>query len=210
MPFIPVGYGQATVNFAGANVPHGAAIVVGFANVIAQDADTCAAVILGNFSVAVPNMCTSDVSLISVDVKLGDNETGPIGSAAGAAVPGAAGSTSLSPGTAVLVEKLTPMGGRRGKGRMYWPGVYEGWVDDSGGYVGGVLAQLQAFMDTLFDDMETSDTPFFLLHSPSYSWVLLNGRPRRVYEELDTAGEPTGCTSLLVDPIIATQRRRLR
>lgn len=210
MPFIPTGYGQASINFTGANCPNGSSIVIGFANVGAQDAQACLGDIGAAFGAVVDNMCTSDVALTSLDIKLGPNDVGEQYSQGVGPFAGAVGGTSLSPGSAVIVEKNTGMGGRRGTGRMYWPGVYDAWVDDDGALGSGIAAQIDGFMATLFTDLDTRGVPMFLLHSPSYTWELQNGRPRRVYAALDTAGEPTGVTSLSVDPIIGTQRRRLR
>lgn len=210
MPYIPVGYGQATVNFAGENLPQDGAIVVGFANVAPSTAVQAAEEVWNAFSEFVPDTCSADVAMTSVDVKLGPNDTGAIGSFSAAPVVGATGPTSLSPGSAILIEKQTAMGGRRGRGRMYVPGVFEGWVDDAGRYVAGVQAQIQGFSEVLLAAMDTFTVPMFLLHSPAYTWELVNGRPRRVYGTLVSAGDPTEVTALECDPVIATQRRRLR
>lgn len=210
MPYIPNLYGQATINFAGENLPNDGALVIGFANEASDPAVACAEDIWDCFATAVPLICSADVAMTSVDVKLGPNDTGPIATFAGAPVSGATGPTSLSPGSAILIEKQSDLGGRRGRGRMYWPGVFEGWVDDAGRYVTGVQAQIQGFANDLLADLNGVLQPMYLLHSPAYTWEIQGGQPRRVYGSLASAGMPTEVTALAVDPVIATQRRRLR
>jgi len=210
MTVIPEGFAQYTVNFAGVNVPNGAAMVVGCSNDLDLTANQIAEQAFGVFALAVPDMCTSDVSLVSVDAKLGPNETGGIGSFSATAVPGAVGGTSLSPGSAILVEKITDTGGRRGRGRMYWPGVYDGWVDDNGALGSGIAAQVNGFMSDLREALILADIPPYLFHSPSYTWAIVGGQPRRVYDDPGTVPAPYPVTSLVADAIIATQRRRLR
>jgi hypothetical protein len=207
---IPVNYGQATVNFTGENLPHGGAVVFGFDNPEDASPNEAAGLVWAAFAEFVPDCCTSDVALASVDVKLGPNETGGLGSYSAAAVPGAVGGSSLGPQCSILLEKRTGTGGRRGRGRMYVPGVYDGWVDDKGAYVSGVQAQIDGFADTLLDSLTTAAVPMVVLHSPSYTWTITDGQPRRVYGDPGLAPAPYLVTSLVCDPLIATQRRRLR
>jgi hypothetical protein len=99
--------------------------------------------------------------------------------------------------SAFLVKKVTSGSGRRNQGRMYFPGVPEaavtniGVLPDSGvrtnlrSAIGNWLAAIKAGVDAV--DM-------VVLHS----------------EGLSAAPPPTVVTSLILDDLIATQRRRLR
>lgn len=99
----------------------------------------------------------------------------------------------MPPNNAILVNKHTGLGGRKNRGRFYLPSVPEGSVDESGVIEAVHLAGLQLAID----DWQTAvaaiaDVGFlFVLHS-------------------DALDAPTEITSLTVNPIIATQRQRLR
>lgn len=210
MPVIPTGWAQAAVKFTGVNVPRGAAIVTGIENASSSSAAALASDIWDAFATATPFMCTSDVSLTSVDVKLGPNDTGAIATFAATPVPGAVGATSLSPGSAILVEKTTAFGGRRSRGRMFWPGVYQDWVDDAGVLIAGAITAVDTSMDLLLGDIQAAGNYLALLHTPAYEWEIIGGQPRRVYADPGTVPVPYRVTSLSVDTTVATQRRRLR
>lgn len=210
MVHIPEDYGQATCVFTGVNLPHNGAIVFGFKNIGSQSASACATDVFNCMGGVVDNMCSSDVQLDHVDVKLGPNDTGGQGTSSGTPVVGAVGNATMAPGTAVLVEKSCLEGGRRARGRMYWPGVYEGWVGDQGLLESGIVAQVNGFMLTLRAALTTVDVPMYILHSPSYTWVIQNGQPRRVYDSPAGLPEPYFVTDLTCDPRVATQRRRNR
>lgn len=101
---------------------------------------------------------------------------------------------------AFLVRKLTASAGRRNRGRFYLPpfGVGEGSVDakgviDSSG-VTNIQNRVNAFRTALISTA-TIELPPVILHSTG---------------SLPTVPAPTPITAFTVDPIIATQRRRLR
>lgn len=210
MPVIPNGWGIATCNFLGNNLPHGGAVVFGFQNVAVASANTCALNIHNAVGTQVDNLSSADVTFVSVDVKLGPNSTGAIGSFTGAGIVGATGSTSLSPGTTLLMEKATAFGGRRGRGRMFWPGVYDGWVDDTGALTSGVASTINTACASMLSDLTAAGVPMALLHTPSYTWEIVGGQPRRVYADPGTVPVPFLVSGLTADARVATQRRRLR
>lgn len=97
----------------------------------------------------------------------------------------------LPPNTAVLVNLGSGLVGRRNRGRMYLPGVAEeNAVSDQGVLSSGKLTQLQGVMD--------------------YFGALLvdNNRTARILHS--TVGTPTLVLNASVNPVVATQRRRLR
>lgn len=108
-------------------------------------------------------------------------------------VEGAAGPPSLPQNCAYLVKKSTGQRGRSKQGRMYWPGPQEEAVDQRGYLNGGALTGVQATMDDFLENLQLVDgiANAYLLHSsPSET--------------------PDIVTQLIVQPQIATQRRRMR
>lgn len=118
------------------------------------------------------------------------------------------GSTTakLPQNCALLVDKLTALGGRRNRGRMYVPSVLaEGDVSDTGNITNSALTLLQTSFNNFFEFMQNgsdltqfqpalAETPMQVLHRPGISVV----------------GTPTPVSSLRVQPVITTQRKRLR
>lgn len=206
---IPVGYAEITYKFTGAAAPLGAYVVFGVQNVLDSSAGTVAQSARLAFSGStLPARLTDDVAVTEVRAKLGPDATGDFASVTGS-WPGTQATTSMPPQVATLVRKVTASGGRRGRGRMYFPGVPETGVDDAGVISGaGVTAWTTALADFL-GALTANDVPMFLLHDPATIWTLVNGQPRRVPTS-DPIPEPDLVTSLVVDPKVATQRRRLR
>lgn len=101
---------------------------------------------------------------------------------------------------AVLVRKLTARGGRRGRGRFYVPwGVTDAGVDDVGNIASTNLANIQQAADDFLSGLSTAPPsgigdPMVLLHNSEGSTA---------------PGVPNEVLQLLVDPLVATQRRRL-
>lgn len=118
------------------------------------------------------------------------------------ALGGSANDARLPQNCALLVRKNTNAGGRRNKGRMFVPGVLaEGAVSSTGIIDPGAVATYQgyavAFYVALNDGIPgpaATSIPMFLLHSTGISAVI----------------DPTEVSSLTVDNVISTQRRRLR
>jgi hypothetical protein len=190
---IPSGYAQANFKFGGTGAPNGAEVTLGLelAGVL-QTPSGVAADLIANWVATVHTVLPGSITLDSVLVKFGPVATGPSADVA-AGDTGTGGGTGTSPNVAILVHKVTPLGGRAGRGRMYIPGVQESEVDTSGNlttpFVTGINAELATFWSTLNSD----DTPPVILHN--------------VGSPLTT---PTPITDFNCDPRVATQRRRLR
>jgi len=95
-----------------------------------------------------------------------------------------------SPSVAWLVTKVTAKGGRSGKGRMYVPGMPEAVCDPGGNLVGTEPADMQAQFDEFLAALGALGVTPYLLHSDS--------------------SDPDEILSFSVQPLAATQRRRLR
>lgn len=110
------------------------------------------------------------------------------------------GSTSLTVNTARLVTKLTGVGGRRNKGRMYLPAPIESVVNVDGSITNQSTTDQQTNADGYFDDLIAlgSIQALVLFHS---------------YDSEDPPvplPTPTQLTSFRVESKCATQRRRMR
>ncbi len=104
---------------------------------------------------------------------------------------------TLPQNTAALVQKRTAVAGRRNRGRFYLPGIGESVVDNIGQITPANVAAMNADLGLFLGKFGTTFAQLdamVVLHNTGIS-----GAP-----------SPTPVTQLLVDPIVATQRRRLR
>lgn len=134
---------------------------------------------------------------ISSSVQIGPVEatvnagTGPEPGAAGTFLTGGAAINALPSNCALLVQKRTAIGGRSGRGRFFLPwALEESDVSEVGLIDGSTRSDWQDLMDDFLAGLSAADYPMTLLHSG--------------------AGDPAAVTSLSVQQVIATQRRRLR
>lgn len=120
-----------------------------------------------------------------------------IGATPSATAGGNSASTVLPQNSAFLVHKRTPYAGHRGRGRIYIPGVPEAAVDNVGNVGSATLSAwntpLASFVAAV--TAESTLTGLVVLHSTSIH---------------STTPAPYYITSLSMDPLLATQRRRLR
>jgi len=187
---IPVGYAQVMVTFGGIAVPHGAAIVFGVANPTPYSASDVGGLIDDAFLASdIMALFSSSVTTEEVRTKLGPDATGPFNLRA-MGYAGEDTADAVPPNTSALVGKVTGLGGRQGRGRMFWPGVSEEDVTTSGVLSSAKVLALQTACDTFLDSLETNLVPMVILHGNSLT--------------------PTPVTKLSVSGVVATQRRRLR
>lgn len=187
---IPAGFAQVNFIFDGAAVPEGAQVVIGVQNTAAPASAAAIASIAGGYWVAdlMGGQATA-IALRSVLCKLGPNSTGP-----SASVPfGNAGtdtSQALPGNTALLVRKNTAVGGRRGRGRMYIPGITEAESPGGGTVLSTFVTGMQTACATFLGHLSSASLPMVLLHSD--------------------ATAPTLVTSLTVESVFGSQRDRMR
>ncbi len=143
----------------------------------------------------IADLTSTIVDLTRVTLKVGPSSTGATYQDVTAA-SGNDGGSLLPPNSAVLVQKLTNLGGRKGRGRVYLPGISEisGTLDSSGTFSSGEAGVITAAMNALLLDIGTGSAsegaPLVLLHSDSTT--------------------PTLIVQFFCENKIATQRRRLR
>ena len=140
---------------------------------------------------------SNNLALDRVDLYVGaDGSSGSV-SSTGASVSG--GDSGQHPPTAVsvLARKVTNDIGRRGRGRMFLPGVgSESDIDQDGSLVPGAQAALQPELDEFFDLLDGdggATTPL----SP----VLLHAT---------APADPTPIVAFTLAPLVGIQRGRIR
>lgn len=107
----------------------------------------------------------------------------------------------------LLIKKKTARAGRRNSGRMYIPAGYmaEADVSATGEHAGPAHGSYTAYANNFYDSLLDTSAP---VGQPPASFLVM-----LLHSEPPGGGEapvPTEVTSLTVDPIIATQRQRLR
>jgi hypothetical protein len=187
---IPAGFGEIAVVHTGGGIDGEAIWTMGFDN----NAADSAADVAENVSDAIDTLgyldvISSTVTVTEVRVKLGPDATGPSATHTNGST-GTVGGNSAPPNVAYLVTKNTALGGRKGRGRCYVPGVPEIAMGSGGSVDTAFLATLQDFMTTWGGAMTIASKPLHLLHGDATS--------------------PTAIDSLAADARFATQRRRLR
>ena len=130
-------------------------------------------------------------------VSLVENRAGVMiqGVSSQAPLAGTTVSECLPPNCAFLVRKGTALAGRKGRGRMFFPPmlVGEGGVG-SNGVISGNIIEPQTRLNLFRADLIDGGFPMVLLHKD---------------EGINTVA-PTPVTSLSMQMLLATQRRRLR
>lgn len=102
--------------------------------------------------------------------------------------------SSVPPSVAVIINKITARGGRRGRGRMFVPwAVNTADVSEAGLIASGAQGALTAAFDLFRQCLSTSDVDMVLLHSDGIS----------------DPGAPNAITNLVTEALIGSQRRRL-
>lgn len=186
---IPTGYAQINYKGSGSAFLRGWEVTHGLSNTLGSTPSQIAAsaIVLwtNRIKPQISNLCTLD----AVSVKLGPNATG-----AEASVPcnvnGSKSSQALPPQTAVLVNKHTALGGRHGRGRFFFPGLTEDQTDGGGILTTAALAAWTTAVESFRTDWASGGDDMYLLHGD--------------------ATAPTLITELIVVPLGATQRRRIR
>ncbi len=192
---IPVGYGLAAWHTRTTGDPEDMIWTVGLNLSGATDQTQVPFLMRTVWDDHLQSLTSSAVTLVATKVKMGPVSTGPTYELADPLV-GTNGGSLAPPNCAVLVKKLTATGGRRGRGRAYLPGIssVSGSLNSGGNFSEANAADVSAAMQAMADDMASDTTigeaPWCVLHSDSSA--------------------PSLITSLVCEPKLATQRRRMR
>lgn len=108
-------------------------------------------------------------------------------------IVGTGGGTGTVLNSAILIRKNTAAGGRKNRGRMFFPpfNLEELSIAISGVLAPAFTASVQILLDDWHEDLSVFEAPPWLFHS-------------------DPADAPTPITSFSIQSLAATQRRRMR
>lgn len=186
---IPIGFAQVAHDFGGNGLAFPAAVVYGVDISGSLTPSEMAESLHIAFGAEILEVVNESVQLERTRVKYGPQDLGPFGEFSDTIVGGTPGAGSPS-NCAFLITKSTGLGGRKGRGRMYLPGCTESQVGSDGALDAGQQALLQTAMTNWQGALTFVGQPLVLLHNDETS--------------------PTPVTSLSVQGVIATQRRRMR
>lgn len=192
---IPPGFAQVTIPMRHASLARAANVVFGVDAAGQPDANLLADAVQGTFATAMNGLFDSQVTIGPATTTVGQDGGGePVVGVAGGTNTGGRSGETLPSNVAALLVKRTARGGRRGRGRMYLPwALSDTEVDDVGILTGAALTKLSTAGTALRTNLATANIPMVILHSLGAT----------------NPGDPNEVTSLLGDPRVATQRRRL-
>jgi hypothetical protein len=193
---IPAGYANAAFRFSLTGDPEVMVSTMGYdLNAVTGQslADSLATGFTAAAAFPAANILTG-YTFLGVRVAVGQDGGPPVIFESPVSVVG----TNLGPpfpsNVSLLVRKITALGGRRGRGRMYFPPAFLG--EDSISSI-GIIAEAQRG--------PLSDRFFAATAAPAGATrVLLHG------PEVGAPTAPTPITNVILDRLVATQRRRLR
>ena len=196
MATIPVGYGQASIIWTNLGRLEESIVTIGYDPPDplnpAANASTIRALVSNASGPCTAAKMTNQWRFEGVKcVEMDD--TGPLTGESRVPVTGSNTGGSLPLNCAILIQKQTASGGRRGRGRMFLPPFWplETDVNDAGGITPALVTSIGASWDFVRTGMVTASLPPRLFHATS-------------------PFTPTIITGFTVSTLIATQRRRLR
>lgn len=189
MAIIPSGYSQVNLVFVGDNLPTGAEVTFGVDNNGAIPDLVCSGVFDALSASTLMSNFVDDCAIVTIRAKNGPNADGPF-SEISVNMPGGIASAGATPNVAALFKKNTDLGGRKGQGRCFWPGVSEALVGSDGTLDSTLRAAIQTDANSLLSGLVSETLPMVLLHND--------------------ATTPSPVIGFTIQSVAATQRRRLR
>lgn len=140
---------------------------------------------------------SSDYVYLGISATIG-TDTGPVPYEKARFIEGTLNRPPMPPNVAFLVRKRSNRGGKRGRGRFFMPPAWlaEANIDHLGN-IDANISTIQSYVDEIYDGLNDQGLEPVLLHAPS----LVTPGP---------VPDPTPITALIVQPKVATQRKRLR
>lgn len=191
---IPAGDGQATLIWTQTGDPDPYTVSFGFGNSTGLSANACAAAIRSRWVVDFSAAANLSNFYTFRGVETIINTGGVFHEGADLTVtPGSWATNPAAQNTALLVKKTTGLAGRANRGRTYLPPCYldEAGIGPEGTIVSATLTTLNARLATFLAHLVTDNLEMLLLHN-------------------DVGLAPGLVTGYVMEPIVATQRRRLR
>jgi len=203
MPIIPPGFAECAITLTHAGYTRPAVVTFGVELPSgASDADQVAedAVTAFMHVTAYGQAFTNSVQNALGEARVGQDGSEPIAGVFQSTLSGGSSGNFEVPNVALLVHKRSARGGRRGRGRMFIPWILaDADTDQTGGIGATPLAALQTRSNAFRNILIVAGYQLVLLHSVSGPEVT----------NPTTPGSPNVVTSLVVDPRVSTQRRRL-
>jgi hypothetical protein len=136
-------------------------------------------------------------------VRLGDGSDVPYeATASGATALGGNSSAMAPPQVAALVKKSTGTGGRKNRGRTYFPYMLQQTaINETGTISSGTITAFQASLNTFLAALSTDLTLMVIANK-----VFNQPDPPHYVTDIFTG---PNVTSYILEPLVATQRRRL-
>jgi len=191
---IPPGWAQVTVPLQHAESTRVAAVVFGVEVGGQPDADLLAVAVQSRFQTSLGPRFDSQVLIGPARTVVGQDGAEPTQGATDFTGGGGASGSTPPSNVAVLARKRTARGGRRGAGRMFLPWwMREDEANDTGRLTTAAITAGNTALANFLSGLQADGTDMVVLHSVGQT----------------TPGNPNVVTSLTVDPVVATQRRRL-
>jgi len=202
MPLIiPAGYAQMVIEMRLGDDPEPMVTTMGITVDPLDVPDTLAQAMFQTWTQKLSGQIATTYATTGVTLYVGTGASTPptVHESSGAEVLGQATAAPLPQNCALLVRKRTSAGGRRGRGRMYIPGVSEIQVTAQGGILAAAVTGWQTAFTNWFNALVAPAS------GPPHIPVILHRS-----EGIGVEPAPTTISALVVDSRIATQRRRLR
>lgn len=191
---IPPGFAQITVPLAHAESTRPAAVVFGVEVSGQPDPDLLASAVQIRFQSSLGPRFDTQVTIGPVRSVVGQDGGEPTQGATDYTGMGGSSGDSIPSNGAVLARKRSTRGGRRGSGRMYLPWwLRENECTDTGRLTPSAVTACNTALGGFLDGLATDSLDMVILHSVGQT----------------TPGNPNVVTTLTVDPLIGTQRRRM-
>ena len=167
-------------------------ILIGVKDTTGGSGSAAADLIFGAFATTVLGWMSAHIGLNRVHYVR--NVGGVLQEATSTASPvsGSASGACLTPNTAVLCHKATGLIGRHFRGRSYFPAVPAAAADSAG------------------DTLQVTDLGHFQTAAENWQANLTAGSVDMYILHRDNTVVPTAVSGVIVEPKLATQRRRLR
>ncbi len=189
---IPEGAAQVSIPFANASLSRPAQVVFGVV-FLGGDAIDAANNILFAFVQSIGGGVDSNVTIGPATIRIGQDPGDPVVATGTLSDVGGGIQLATPANVALLFRKLTGLGGRAHRGRMYVPWALNSAVVNEGGFIeAATVASYAAVAADLLTELTTLGHEMVLLHDSTSPDVT-----------------PTLVTNLVPDGQVATQRRRL-
>lgn len=192
---VPTGFGQASLIFNVTGRPQNVVTTIGFevgGGTPAEQAELIRAAWGGTGKLFKGDTMKVGWTFVGVAVSIAGIGPDPVLAQSFIPEVGSQAGEALPSNCAFLVRKTTARGGRKGRGRMYLPPtrVGEESVSITGVHLASTITATNSGLAASLAAMDTAGVPAMLLH--------------------EDGSAPDAITSLTLQSVIATQRRRMR